>query len=148
MPRRRSQSTRRAIVLGVSAVVAAMGILVGLAYAVGHHHIDPANLGDKTLWVGNADRLAKRVTKDGPFILPDVSPNKKRVVYLQHLGGDKDKRWFTIDAGTGACPLEWTGSAFRDCDGTRYPADGAGRTRYRTWVVKNGVFVDLRKTVP
>ena len=136
------------MILGVTAVVVAFGIVIALAEAVGHGGIDVSNLGDKELWVGNADRLAKRVTKDGPFILPDVSPNKKRVVYLQHLGDDKDKRWFTIDAGTGDCPLEWTGSGFRDCDGTRYPADGEGRTRYKTWVVKNGVFVDLRKTVP
>ena len=136
------------MILGVTAVVVALGIVVGLAYAVGHEKIDVSNLGDRELWVGNANRLAKRVTKDGPFILGDVSPNKDRVVYLQHLGDDKDKRWFTIDAGTNKCPLEWTGKAFRDCDGTRYPADGAGRTRYRTWVKKNGVYVDLRKTVP
>ena len=81
MPRRRSQSTRRAVVLGVTAVVVGMAVIVGLALAVGHGSIDVSNLGDKELWVGNADRLAKRVTKDGPLILPDVSPNKKRVVY-------------------------------------------------------------------
>ena len=124
-----------------------LAIVVGLAFAVGHGNIDVSNLGDKELWVGNADRLAKRVTKDGPFILGDVSPHKDRVVYLQHLGKDEDKRWFTIDAGTNECPLEWTGSAFRDCDGTEYPADGAGRTRYKTWVRKNGVFIDLRSEV-
>jgi hypothetical protein len=136
------------VILGVSAVVVALGIVIALALAVGHGSIDVSNLGDKELWVGNADRLAKRVTKDGPFILGDVSPNKDRVVYLQHLGTNKAKGWFTIDAGTNACPLEWTGSGFRDCDGTGYPADGEGRMRYRTWVQKNGVYVDLRRTVP
>lgn len=136
------------MILGVTAVVVGMAVVVGLALAVGSGGIEVSNLGDKELWVGNADRLARRVTKDGPFILGDVSPNKNRVVYLQHLGANKDKRWFTIDAGTNQCPLEWTGASFRDCDGTRYPTDGEGRTRYKTWVRKNGVFVDLRTRVP
>ena len=148
MPRRRSQSTRRAVVLGIGAVVLALGLLIGLAYAVGGGGIE-TNLGDRDVWAGNADRLARRIDTDGPLILPDVSPNKKRVVFLQHLGRSDDRGWFAILAGTGACPLEWTGEAFEDsCSGTSYPADGTGLTRYRTWVKKNGVYIDLRTTIP
>ena len=69
-------------------------------------------------------------------------------MYLQHVGADKDTGWFAIDAGTNECPLEWTGADFRDCTGTRYPPDGTGRTRYRTRVEKNGVFIDLRRKMP
>jgi hypothetical protein len=149
MPRRRSQSTQRAIVLGLGAVVIALVVVVGLSYAVGKGGIDVANLGDRHVWVGNADRLADRVAKDGPFILPDVSPNKKRVIFVQHLGRSDKRGWFAILAGTGKCPLEWTGKGFTDtCSGRSYPADGTGRTRYRTWVEKNALYVDLRKTIP
>jgi hypothetical protein len=141
VPRRRSQS--RAIALGVVGVVIGLGLLFGLAWAAGHGKVDVGNLGDKEQWVGNADRLAKRVAKDGPFILPDLSPNKGRVVYLQHLGNDDDKGWSTILAGSEDCPVQWTGAGFEDCRGT-YRADGRGLTRYKTWVKRNGVYVDLR----
>jgi len=144
MPRRRSQS--RAILLGALGVLAGLALLLGLAWAAGNGNIDPSNLSDREQWVGNADRLARRVRTDGPFILPDLSPNKDRVVYLQHLGDDDTKGWHTILAGTEECPVEWTGEAFRDCRGT-YGRDGAGLTRYRTTVRENGVYVDLRTRV-
>lgn len=129
--------------LGAVGVLAGLGLLFGLAWAAGNGKVDVGNLGDREQWVGNADRLARRVAKDGPFILPDISPNRDRVVYLQHLGRDDATGWVTIDAGTAACPLQWTGAGFRDCE-RAYPADGAGRTRYKTWVRRNGVYVDLR----
>ena len=144
MPRRRSQS--RAIALGALGVAFGLALLFGLAWAAGHDKVDVANLGDRELWVGNADRLAKRVEKDGPFILADLSPDKDRVVYLQHLGDDDAKGWHAVLAGTRDCQVEWTGSRFRDCRGT-YPPDGRGLTRYKTYVKKNGVYVDLRAKV-
>jgi hypothetical protein len=138
----------RAIVLGTLGVLAGLALLVGLAWAAGHDKIDPSNLGDRELWAGNADRLADRVAKDGPFILPDLSPGKDRVVYLQHLGKADAKGWFTILANAAGCALTWTGSGFHDCHDRAFPADGTGLTRYRTWVRDNGVYVDLRTTVP
>ena len=135
--------------LSVGAVVLGLGLIVGLSYAVGNGNIDVSNLGDRDLRVGNADRLADRVEKDGPFILGDLSPNKNRVVFLQHLGRSDNEGWSTILAGTADCPLEWTGRGFKEpCSGESYPPDGAGLTRYRTWVKDNGVYVDLRKTIP
>jgi len=90
MPRRRSQS--RAILLGALGVLAGLALLLGLAWAAGNGNLDPSNLSDREQWVGNADRLARRVRTDGPFILPDLSPNKDRVVLLQHLGGRLEQR--------------------------------------------------------
>jgi hypothetical protein len=144
MPRRRSQS--RGLVLGVVGVLFGLAILFGASWAIGHDKVDVSTLGDREQWVGNADRLAKRVAKDGPFILPDLSPNKGRVVYLQHVGDKDDAGWSTILAGSEECPVQWDGSKFVDCRGT-YPADGAGLTRYKTWVDRNGVYVDLRVKV-
>ena len=144
MPRRRSQS--RGIVLGTIGVVLGLLLLLALAWAAGNEKIDVSNLGDREQWVGNADRLARRVRTDGPFILPDVSPNRDRVVLLQHVGERDDRNWFAIDAGSAECPVEWTGDGFRDCEG-EYPSDGDGLTRYRTFVEDNGVYVDLRTRV-
>jgi hypothetical protein len=148
MPRRRSQSQTRGLLLGTVAVLVGVVILAALSFASGKGKVDVSNLGDRVQWAGNADRLAKRVAKDGPFILPDASPNRDRVVYLQHLGGNDDKGWYTILAITDGCAVQWTGSAFQECDGTTHPPDGTGLTRYKTYVDRNGVYVDLRTTVP
>jgi len=141
MPRRRSQS--RAVLLGALGVLLGLALLWGLSVAAGHGKIDPSNLGDREVWVGNADRLAKRTRTDGPFILADLSPDKKRAVLLMHdADADDDHGWVTALAGTSACPIRWNGTAFVDCEGS---ADRV--TRYKTWVRKNGVFVDLRTKV-
>jgi hypothetical protein len=137
MPRRRSQS--RALVLGAIGVVLGFLLLWGLSVAVGRGDIDPSNLSDRDVWVGNADRLADRIEKDGPFILADLSPDKDRVVFLQHVGDEDDRGWSTVLAGTSSCPVRWTGTAFVDCHGS-----SEHLTRYKTWVEKNGVYVDLR----
>ena len=145
MPRRRSQS--RALVWGAIAVVLGFAALWGVAALIGRGSVEPANLADRELRVGNADRLANRVAEDGePLILPDLSPDRDRVVFLQHVGDDHTTGWFTVLAGTKACPVEWTGEQFRDCRGDHGP-EGEGLTRYKTYVKKNGVFVDLRTEV-
>jgi hypothetical protein len=148
MPRRRSQSQTRGLLLGTLAVLVAVVILAVLSFASGKGKVDVSNLGDEIQWVGNADRLAKRVAKDGPFILPDASPNRDRVVYVQHVGPDDQKGWSTILAVTDGCAVKWTGAEFQECDGTTHPADGSGLTRYKTYVERNAVYVDLRTTVP
>lgn len=144
MPRRRSQSQTRGLLLGTVGVLVGAALLLGLSYLSGRGKVDVSNLGDKVQWVGNADRLARRVAKDGPFILPDASPNRDRVVYVQHVGTDDHKGWHAILAVSDGCTVQWTGTAFEDCKGKTYPDTGAGLTRYKTWVDGNAVYVDLR----
>ena len=148
MPRRRSQSQTRGLLLGTVAVLVGVVILAALSFASGKGKVDVSNLGDRIQWVGNADRLAKRVAKDGPFIIPDASPNRNRVIYVQHVGTEDTKGWYSILAAEkGSCAVKWTGSGFEECDGTTHPADGSGLTRYKTYVDGNAVYVDVRTTV-
>jgi hypothetical protein len=149
MPRRRSQSTRRTLVVGTLAVLVGLGLLLGLSYAAGSGKVDVSNLGDKDFWAGNADRLAARIAKDGrPFLFSDVSPNHTKDIYLQHLGTSDAKGWIAIEAGARKCSLQWNGSGFTDpCTGATHPPDGTGLTRYRTYVQGNAVYVDLRTTL-
>jgi hypothetical protein len=148
MPRRRTQSTQRALLLGTVAVLVGFALLLGLAWAAGRGTIDPANLGDRNVEVGDAQRLAGRIAEDGPFILPDVSPNRDRVVFLQHVGPGAGRGWHTILANGDGCVVRWTGRGFRDCQGRSFPADGRGLVRYRTWVDEGNVHVDLRTVLP
>jgi hypothetical protein len=151
MPRRRSQSQTRGLLVGTVAVLFGVVLLAGLSIASGKGKVDVSNLGDKDYWAGNADRLAARIVKDKrPFLIPDASPNHAKDIYLQHIGASDTEGWLAIDAGPRRCSLQWDeqGLQFVDpCTGATHPPDGSDLTRYRTYVEGNGVFVDLRTTV-
>lgn len=150
MPRRRTQSQTRGLVLGTAGVLVGLLLLLGLSWAAGEDKVDLSNIADEHQKIGDAQRLASRIATDGPFILPDLSPAKHRVVFVQHVGPAPTAGWHTILAGTKRCPVEWLPDTreFRDtCTGDLYDEDGAGLTRYRTWVQGGEVIVDLRTTV-
>ena len=145
MPRRRSQSTVRALVLGVVGVLLGLGLVVGLSVAAGRGDVKLKNLGDQEFRAGRTDSLGDEIAAHGPFLLPDLSAGHTRDIYLQHLGD----KWFAIAAGPRNCTIQWTGTGFRDpCSGATYPADGAGLTRYTTRVDGVALYVDFRTKVP
>jgi hypothetical protein len=141
-------------VLGVTAVVFGVVLLVGLAYASGHRKVDLSNLGDRDFRVGRTDRLAKEIADRGPFLLSDISPNHARPIYITHGGTNISTQWLAILAFAPGetdrkCVLQWTGHQYQDpCSGQAYPADGTGLTRYATRVEGAGLYVDLRTTLP
>jgi hypothetical protein len=151
MPRRRSQSQTRGLLLGTVAVLFGVVLLAGLSIASGRGKVDVSNLGDKDFWAGNADRLAARIQKDRrPFLIPDASPNHAKDIYLQHIGATDTRGWLAISAGPRRCSLQWDEKRLQfvdPCTGATHPADGSDLTRYRTYVEGNAVFVDLRSTV-
>ena len=143
MPRRRSQSTVRALVLGVVAVVLGVALVLGVSVAASRS--DLKNLGDQEFYAGKVASLSKAIDRDGPLLLPDLSGGKTRDIYLQRIGDD----WDAIAAGRRNCTLEWTGTEFREpCTDRTFPADGEGRTRYRTRVEDGRVYVDFTETLP
>ena len=154
MPRRRSQSTKRALALGSVAVLFGVALLVGLSYASGHRSVDLSNLGDRDFLVGRTDRLAHEIARRGPFLVPDASPNRDRPIYVTHGGTDDSTQWLAILAfapgqSDPKCALVWGGHRFQDpCSGAAFPADGTGLTRYRTRVEGAALYVDLRRTLP
>lgn len=151
MPRRRSQSQTRGLLLGTLAVLIGVVLLAVLSFASGSGKVDVSNLGDKDFWAGNADRLAARIAKDKrPFLIPDASPNHAKDIYLQHIGASDKEGWLAISAGPRKCSLQWDaqGLQFVDpCTGKTHPPDGGDLKRYRTYVEGNAVYVDLRTVV-
>jgi hypothetical protein len=106
------------------------------------------NLGDDTFAEIDAGLGAELVAEQGPLIFPDPTGGT-RPLLVQHLGDDPDQGWFAMQAvapGTEACIVEWQpdDAEFRDCEGTTYPADGAGLIRFAVTVVDGKVTVDLR----
>src|SRR5437879_4011191 len=104
MPRRRSQSTARGLVLGVVGVVLGLGLLLGLSFAAGRGDVKLNNLGDHEFLAGRTDSLADEIRREGPVLLPDALA-KTRDIYLQHLGD----KWFAVAAGPRTCTIQWTG---------------------------------------
>src|SRR5262245_6942634 len=104
MPRRRSQSTVRALVLGALAVVLGIGLVVGLSVAANHGDVELKGLGAREFRF-RADQMAKAVDRDGPRLYSDVSGGTSRDIFVQHVGG----HWYAIAAGPRTCSLTWTG---------------------------------------
>lgn len=111
---------------------------------------EKAGLGDTVFHVGRADRLARNVASDGPFLVQDpLSAGRGRNVYVQHLGDDADQGWLAVEArlpDDPDCEVTWDreDTAFVDCRGRVHPADGTGLTTYPADVANGQVSVDLR----
>lgn len=147
MPRKRSQSERRALILAVGSVVVALVLLLGVAFLVNRGKVEVNDLGDDTFTFG-AERLAAEIADRGPFLASDVSGRGENDVYIVHAGESIEDNWRAIDAGERGCTLAWTGIEFEDpCTGDTYPLSGEGLVRYETTVEDGEVIVDLRKKV-
>lgn len=135
---------------GIFAVVLAICVIGGVLAVIASDDsgsID-VNLGDDTFAEIDAELGADLIDEQGPLIFPDPAGGT-RPLLLQHLGDDQNHAWFAMVAiapDTQACVVRWRAEddLFRDCEGTTYPADGTGLTRYLTTVESGKVTVDLR----
>jgi hypothetical protein len=142
---------RRSVVAGVAGVVVALALVWGVVLVASSGDVE-VRLGDDVFRAGRVERLAGAVERDGPIAIPDASPDRRRDIYLQHLGGSDDEGWVAFAAqAPGAdrsCFLSWDPDdeeLVDPCDGRRYPADGEGLTRYPTQVEDGLLTVDLRR---
>lgn len=144
--------TRRSVILGLGAVVAAFAAFAGLALLSDSGSVD-MRLGDDVFRAGQVERLAGAIAQGGPVLIPDASPDRARDIYLQHLGETPEVGWLAFAAqAPGAertCLLQWdhVRRDFGDpCSGQRVPPDGEGLTHYPTTVTEGELTVDLRRT--
>ena len=148
VPRRRTQSQARGLVIGVVAVVLGFGALWLISYLASEGTIEP-KLGDDE-FTYDAEELAEEIADRGPFLLADASANRQRDVYVQHLGDDPEEGWLAFDARAPDqddrdCSLRWTGDQFEDpCTGRTFPPDGDGLEQYDVRVDEGTVHVRFR----
>ena len=137
---------------GILAVVVGFGVLLGVSVLASSGDVD-IRLGDERFPVGQTERLASRIAEDRrPFLFSDVSGSGTRDIYLQHLGETPEVGWLAFAArapgqSDRSCVLEWDlaeQELLDPCDGTRYPGDGTGLTRYPVEVDEGQLYVDLR----
>jgi hypothetical protein len=149
------ESRRRRPTAAVVGAVAVAGILTAIVLlvvvvALARGGRVEVRLGDEEFRAGDAESQAESIERQGPLLLPDVSGGTRDIV-LQHVGDDPRDGWLAFDArppgASRDCFARWEAGAgqFVDtCDGTVYPADGEGLTRYDVRVEDGEVIVDLR----
>lgn len=150
-------TARSMVVVGAAGLAAAVVLVVFVLWVVGSGDKKvEIRLGDDTFADLDAVRTAGRIASSGPVIFSDVSGNRTRDIYVQHLGDDPKRGWLAFDARRpGAerdCYLEWrqVEGHFTDrCDGTIIPADGTGLPQYPATVNDKGkVVIDLNQATP
>lgn len=150
--RRRPSQTRRAVTLGVVAVLFGAALLVGLSVLASSGSVD-IRLGDDRFPVGQVDRLAERIAADRrPFLFSDLSGRGTRDIYLHHVGETPEVGWLAFAARAPgqddrSCGLVWDlpeQELVDPCTDERFPADGTGLTRYPVEVADGQLYVDLR----
>ncbi len=149
--RRTSSSTTTAVLIGIAAVVASVGLIwfmINLANQSGD--TVQVRLGDDRFDAGHVSDRADSIAKAGPVLWPDVA-GRSRDIYLQHLGDDVDEGWTAFSAQAVGkprdCFLEWEADSgeFADCDGDRFPADGdnPALTSYPVTIEDGRLIIDL-----
>jgi hypothetical protein len=149
---------------GRALLIAAGGLVLTLAVAWGLSVLDSkgkvdVKLGDDTFADLNAERTAKTIAEDGPFVLADASAGGDRDIVLQHLGDDDETGWLAIaarpDGAPRNCTIQWQADdqVFRlldddrkpsdECDGREFPADGGDLEKFPVKVVDGRLDVDL-----
>jgi hypothetical protein len=142
-------TARNAIVVGVAGVLSAVILVVFVLWVTSQNgNKVEFRLGDEQFQDITADRMAARIADEGPVLFPDVSANRSRDIYVQHLGTDPKKGWLAFDAREAGepreCFLDWKADrqVFVDrCDGSEVGADGAGLRQYPAVVNANGKVV-------
>jgi hypothetical protein len=142
-------TARSAIVVGVAGVLTAVMLMLFVLWLTSHNgNKVEFRLGDEQFQDITAGRMAARIADEGPVLFPDVSANRSRDIYVQHLGSDAKTGWLAFDArkpgAARECFLEWQRDRqlFIDrCDQSEVGADGAGQRQYPAVVNNNGKVV-------
>jgi len=146
--RRVMRSGRKAVVVGLAAVVAAVAFFFLAARLAGSGEVQD-NLTEDVFDVGSADRLADAIDRDGAPLIFDDPLGRGRAIFVQHVGDDQQEGWLAFDAVVDGCPLEWDGAeeVFEDtCTGEVYDRQGGGLRQYPASVDEDDrVVVDLKR---
>ncbi len=142
-------------------VLAAAGLLVGIGGLVffilavtgsGRFNSDSSPLRpvDAEFNVGDAEARAGAIERDRTPLLFQDPADFERPIWVSHVGDDPEQGWYAFVAAVGTCTVDWDLDAqeFVDCDGNRYPADGAGLEPFDVRVDHGELIVDLEQDAP
>jgi hypothetical protein len=141
----------RPVFIGLALLAFAAGLVAFIAVRAS----DPksgirVSLGDNEFRVGDIDRIAAEIGKNGPLLFAGlVGPAQTRPLGLYHDGTDPAKGWraFSLATSNPSCVLALDRKTYElvdPCSGTRYPPDGGSLPTYPTRIDDQRVlYVDL-----
>jgi hypothetical protein len=131
---------RRAILLGLAAIVFAAGLLAIVLVANG-----TGGGGGGSFDAADAEELVRLQARDGvPALFPDPVGGRQPI-FVWHEGNDPDEGWVAYDAQIDGEPLvlDRDAGVLRAEDGTEYPFTGEGLPSYDVEVVDGRLSIDL-----
>jgi hypothetical protein len=136
--------TRRAIIVGLTAVVLGIGLVFLVTRLAGTGTLD-VKLGDDRFQDIGAANLARQIEADGPVLFPDAGTGSRDII-VQHLGTDETTGWLAFNAQRPGqprdCILVWQADRvlFIDsCDpAITIAADGGDQVSYPAEVDSDG----------
>jgi hypothetical protein len=132
---------RRAILVGLAAVVLALGVLAVVLVA----NETGTGSGGGTFDAAGAEELVRLQDRDGvPALFPDPVGGRQPI-FVWHEGNDPEEGWIAYDAQVDGEPLvlDPDEGVLRAADGTEYPFDGEGLPTYEVEVIDGRLSVDL-----
>lgn len=144
-----NKSSRQAIlvvVAGLMGVVALIFVVTRITSQTSDGGVT-INIGDQRFRPGPAETIAELIEEGGPLLLSDVASGDRDLI-VQHIGDDPQNGWHAFaprpaDAPRD-CAVQWqeASETFNDpCDGTEYPANGAGLASYPVVIDSDGILV-------
>ncbi|MEO9224153.1 MAG: hypothetical protein ABI276_04100 [Acidimicrobiales bacterium] len=147
----------KALLLALVAVLVAIGVLYGASVLLTNRHNSQIREGavGGVVTVGKVSQLAKHVNGDNqPTFYPDISGNKLRDLWVQHVGSDLKTGWVVFAAQVpdepDGCAWAWQRNQRRfeaTCDRSKVlAADAPGLYHYPVTVKGGKLRVDLSVT--
>jgi hypothetical protein len=132
---------RRALLVGLAAVVLGLGLLAIVLVANGARTGSDGGSFDSA----GAEELIRLQERDGvPALFPDPVGGRQPI-FVWHEGDDPTEGWIAYDALVDGEPLELDvdDEVLRAPDGTEYPFTGEGLPQYDVEVVDGRLSIDL-----
>jgi hypothetical protein len=146
---RSQQHAGRALVVAAVGVLLALGFAIGVALLANRGSVE-VRLGDETFQAGDAASITEDIADRGPVIYSDVAGGD-RDIWVQHLGDDPETGWHAFDVRPAGSPRDCVAEWHPDdevfvasCTGEEFPADGDGLPQYPVTIEDGDVDIDLR----
>ena len=141
---------RSVVMIGLAAVVTALGLVLGVLLLTRSGAEVDIRLGDQDFREMDADRISAEIADRGPILFGDVASGEQDII-LQHLGGDSESGWLAFEARRPGqardCYFLWRSDSrdfVNSCDSEDFlDAAGTGLTHYDVTVVDGDVRVDI-----
>jgi hypothetical protein len=144
VPVARSTESRRALLVALTGVVAAVALIALMLFLNADSTDSPSGDAGGPFVVGEVEELLDLGAGESPVCFNDPAAGE-RPLCIFHTAGDDDEGWVAYDAQVDGAPLaqDRETGVLTDAEGEVIPPDGGDLPRYATDVVGGRLQVDL-----